>query len=51
VVDGSGKVLISFNSADYQPHTLLPRHGIMQMPELLNRGVDLADKLSAAEGN
>ena len=49
--DGSGKVFISFNSADYLAHTLLRRHGIPQMPELLNRGVDLADKLSAAEGN
>jgi uncharacterized protein (DUF302 family) len=49
--DGSGKVFISFNSADYLAHTLLPRHGITQMPELLNRGVDLADKLSAAEGD
>jgi uncharacterized protein (DUF302 family) len=48
---GLGKVLISFNSADYLAHRLLPRHGIAQMPELLNRGVDLADKLSAAEGN
>ena len=46
-----GKVFISFNSADYLAHTLLPRHGIAQMPELLNRGVDLADKLSVAEGN
>jgi uncharacterized protein (DUF302 family) len=49
--DGSGKVFISFNSADHLAHTLLPRHGITQMPELLNRGVDLADKLSAAEGD
>jgi len=30
---------------------LLPQHSITQMPELLNHGVDLADKLSAAEGN
>ena len=49
--DRSGKVFISFNSAGYLAHTLLPRHGITQMPGLLNRGVDLADKLSAAEGN
>jgi uncharacterized protein (DUF302 family) len=49
--DGSGKVFISFNSADYLAHTLLPRHGIPQMPELLNRVVDVGDKLSAAEGN
>lgn len=48
---GSGKVFIAFNSADYLAHTLLPRHGIAQMPDLLKRGVDLADKLSAAEGN
>jgi hypothetical protein len=50
-VNGSGKVFISFDSADYLAHTLLLRHGIAQMPDLLNRGVDLADKLSAAEGN
>ena len=49
--DASGKVFIAFNSADYLAHTLLPRHGITQMLELLNRGVDLADKLSAAEDN
>jgi uncharacterized protein (DUF302 family) len=49
--DGSGKVFIAFNSADYLAHTLLPRHGIAQMPDLMKRGVDLADKLSAAEGN
>jgi uncharacterized protein (DUF302 family) len=49
--DGSGKIFIAFNSADYLAHTILPRHGITQMPEMLKRGVDLADKLSAAEGN
>jgi uncharacterized protein (DUF302 family) len=49
--DGSGKVFITFNSEDYLAHTILPRHGIAQMPDLLKRGVDLADKLSAAEGN
>src|SRR5271155_4732701 len=49
--DGSGKVFISFNSADYLAHTLLPRHGITQMPDPMKRGVDLADKLSAAEDN
>jgi uncharacterized protein (DUF302 family) len=49
--DGSGKVFIAFNSADYLAHTILPRHGIAQMPDPLKRGVDLADKLSAAEGN
>jgi uncharacterized protein (DUF302 family) len=49
--DGSGKVFIAFNSADYLAHTILPRHGIAQMPDLLTRGVDLANKLSAAEGN
>jgi uncharacterized protein (DUF302 family) len=49
--DGSGKVFIAFNSADYLAHTILPRHGIAQMPDLLKRGIDLADKLSAAEGN
>jgi len=48
--DGEGKVFIAFNSADYLAHTLLPRHGIPQMPDPLKRGVDLADKLSAAEG-
>jgi len=48
--DGSGKVFIAFNSADYLAHTILPRHGITQMPELMKRGVGLADKLSAAEG-
>jgi uncharacterized protein (DUF302 family) len=35
--DGSGKVFNSFNSADYLAHTLLPRHGIAHMAELLNR--------------
>ena len=49
--DGSGKVFIAFNSADYLAHTLLPRHGIAQMPDPMKRGVDLADKLSAAEDN
>ena len=49
--DGSGKVFIAYNSADYLAHTLLPRHGIAQMPDSMKRGVDLADKLSAAEGN
>ena len=49
--DGSGKVFIAFNSADYLAHTLLPRHGIAQMPEMLKRGIELADKLSAAEDN
>jgi uncharacterized protein (DUF302 family) len=49
--DGSGKVFIAFNSADYLAHTILPRHGIAQMPDLLKRGVDLANRLSAAEGN
>ena len=49
--DGSGKVFVAFNSADYLAHTLLPRHGITQMPEMMKRGVDLADKLSAAEDN
>jgi uncharacterized protein (DUF302 family) len=49
--DGSGKVFIAFNSADYLAHTILPRHGIAQMPDLLTRGVDLANKLSTAEGN
>ena len=29
---------------DYLAHTILPRHGIAQMPDLLKRGVDLADK-------
>jgi uncharacterized protein (DUF302 family) len=48
--DGSGKVFIAFNSANYLAHTILPRHGIAQMPDPLKRGVDLADKLSAAEG-
>ena len=47
--DGSGKVFTAFNSADYLAHTILPRHGIAQMPEALKRGVELADKLSAAE--
>jgi uncharacterized protein (DUF302 family) len=42
--DDSGKVFIAFNSADYLAHTILPRHGIAQMPDLLKRGVDLADK-------
>ena len=46
-----GEIFISLNSADYLAHMLLPQRGITQMPELLNRGVDLADKLSAAEGN
>jgi hypothetical protein len=46
-----GGVFISFNSADYLAHMLLPQHAIAQMPELLSRGVDLADTLSAAEGN
>jgi hypothetical protein len=45
------EVFISFNSADYLAHMLLPQHGITQIAELLNRGVDLADKLSAADGN
>lgn len=49
--DGSGKVFIAFNSADYLARTLLPRHGIAKMPDLMKHGVDLADKLSAAEGN
>ena len=49
--DGSGKVFIAYNSADYLAHTLLPRHGIAQMPDPMKRGVDLADKLSAAEDN
>jgi uncharacterized protein (DUF302 family) len=49
--DGSGKVLIAFNSTDYLAHTILPRHGIALMPDPLKRGVDLADKPSAAEGN
>jgi uncharacterized protein (DUF302 family) len=49
--DGSGKVFIAFNSADYLAHTILPRHGIAQMPDPLKRGVELADKLSAAESN
>jgi uncharacterized protein (DUF302 family) len=49
--DGAGKVFTAFNSADYLAHTILPRHGIARMPDLLRRGVDLADKLSAAQGN
>ncbi len=49
--DAAGKVFIAFNSADYLARTLLPRHGIAQMPDLLHRGIGLADKLSAAEGN
>ena len=49
--DDSGKVFIAFNSADYLAHTLLPRHGIARMPDMMKRGVDLADELSAAEGN
>jgi uncharacterized protein (DUF302 family) len=49
--DGSGNVFTTFNSAAYLANTILPRHGITQMPDPLKRGVDLADKLSAAEGN
>lgn len=49
--DGSGKVFTTFNSADYLAHTLLPRHGITKMPDLMKRGVDLADTLSNAEAN
>jgi hypothetical protein len=42
---------LKFIAWNYLAHTILPRHGIARMPDPLTRGVDLADKLSAAEGN